>query len=144
MYYSLELLPHQNLFELNTLCKMAKQELINPQAQMTPDKLHVTLDVMSEPDMKYHERFLSQGKQKIEITQFYTDRESFAAVKVALRIPAKNMYMLLAVPHISLCRSYDSRWRDVGFRIKQATYAAGYGVSDVRGWRFSSTLICTE
>ena len=76
---------------------------------MTPDKLHVTLNVTSEPDMKYHKRFLSQGKQKIEVTQFYTDRESFAAVTVALPIPAKNMYMLPAVSQISLCRSHDSK-----------------------------------
>ena len=84
--------------------------------------------------MKYHKRFLAQGKQKIEVTSFYTD---FAAVTVALLIPAKNMYMLPAVPHISLCRSYDSRLRDVSFRLKQATLATDYGESDVRGWRFS-------
>ena len=35
---------------------------------MTADKLHVTLKVMSEPNMKYHKRFLYQGKQKIELT----------------------------------------------------------------------------
>ena len=113
-YYSLDSLALQSLFEPNTLCYMGKQDLINPQAQMTLDKLHVTLNVTSEPVMKYQKRFLSS--QKIEATQFYTNRESFTAVTVALPFPAKNMYMLPAIPHISLCHSYDRR--DVGFRLK--------------------------
>ena len=48
IYYSVDFLAHQDLCEPNTLCNMAKQELINPQAEITSDKLKVTLNVTSE------------------------------------------------------------------------------------------------
>ena len=68
---------------------MAKQELIIPQAQMTPDKLHVTLNMSSASDMKYQKRFLSQGKQK--------------TLNFSLPIPAKKyVHAASCSPHLTM------------------------------------------
>lgn len=94
---------------------------------MTLSKLHITMNILLRDSGDYLTDFVAGSPAVIAVTTLYTDKQSLSVAAVLLPEHKRSMYKLDAVPHISLFKLYDVRWKDVGHKIKCAVSCTDYG-----------------
>lgn len=114
IYCSYDLSPTRNASLINRMLRDTHAQLTQPESKMTYSKLHVTMNVLPDPQDDYITKFLTETPVVLATIDMYTDRRSFAAVTVLLPSKTEKMYKLDTVPHVSLCKREAVAWADVG------------------------------
>ena len=138
VYCSYDVISMKNPHVPSQLLQEAKKQLAYPEAEMSYNQLHVTMNILMDPQDDYIESFLKNTPVTLTVTNMYTDRRSFAAVTVLLPPTQNSEYKLFAVPHISLFKPNNITWADVGCRTKVASAALDY-VDKGDGWSYSAS-----
>lgn len=115
-----------------------KRAIEQAQDQMSPDELHVTMWYTEHPDPKYKEKLDSVTPLKITVSYLYSDVTANAAAAVILPESALNLFRVYHGPHISLCKSKDAEWKDLGKLVDTGERAQDWVATGVNTW-FSDT-----
>lgn len=136
IYCSYDLKPVDNPHVPGKLLREARGQLDLPETEMNYNQLHVTMNILNDPQDDYVQKFLETNPVTLAVTEIFTDRRSYAAVTVLLPTSQTELYKLPANPHISLFKPHNITWADVGNRTKMASEATDYKESE-DGWSYS-------
>lgn len=116
-----------------------KKSVKQAQDHMSPNDLHVSMWYTKNPDPKYKENLDKVTPAKITVSYVYSDGIANSAAAVSLSEQVKPLFKLCYTPHISLCKSKDVEWKDLGKLVDKGERVRDWEATSVNTWYSAST-----
>ena len=140
-YYTLDI-PNKPPSNIGTALLLKGQEMITREGDaMNPEELHVTMwfKTTPDPDKDYEKELERRTPTKITINYMYSDESQCVAAGVILEPDIKEMHKMRKVPHISLYKSKDVGWQELGEMVQRGERATDWTATSVNTWVSLST-----
>ncbi|CAN9514545.1 unnamed protein product [Ophioblennius macclurei] len=138
-YYTLDVPNQEPLKTGDKLLEEGISSVRHVEDKMSSERLHVTMRYTSQPDAKYKNELDKQTPAIVTATYLYSDTESRAAVAVQLKEPLERLFRMRYAPHVSLCKSKTTEWKDLGQMVLKGERATDWVATSVNTWYSDST-----
>ncbi|XP_047231734.1 uncharacterized protein LOC124874432 [Girardinichthys multiradiatus] len=98
---------------------------------MSADDLHCTSHVSEGPDFDYEDSWYKITNERVYLSDMYWNDHT-AALSVTLTSEQLHFFQVSgSVPHVSLAKSENMEWKDVGFFVRRCLLATDWRETDV-------------
>lgn len=138
-YYTLNVPNKEPTRTGDQLVQEGLQAIVRKEDVMSPDELHVTMWYARTIEPEYEEQLRKLTPAKIQVTYVYSDEVSTSAAAVTLTEPLKRLFRGLTSPHISLTKTREEKWEDLGRIVYEGNRAHDWTQTGVNTWYSAST-----
>lgn len=110
-----------------------------PDDKMSPDDLHVTMFFSGKRDPEYQKELEKVTPAKVTVTYLFSDTRSCSAAAVTLPNNLMRLHKPYTPPHVSLCKSKQMEWKDLGRLVHEGERAKDWRPTGVNTWYSQST-----